>query len=128
MIPPLLIKNVLLLGSILIENTNSPEWYIRGNAITSLGRLKLLPEKAVPIIINALDDNEGHDWTVRGSAIEALGYYADSSIIDKQSIISALETFRKKLKDEQDDDWIFQIQEVNKILKKLKSYHNGNKI
>jgi hypothetical protein len=116
------------IGSILLENTNSPEWYIRGNAITSLGRLKLLPEKAVPIIINALDDNEGHDWTVRGSAIEALGYYADSSIIDKQSIISALETFRKKLKDEQDDDWIFQIKEVNKTLKKLKSYHNGNRM
>ena len=96
------------------------------NAIISLGKLQLLPEKVLPIIVNALDDNEGHDWTVRECAIQALGDYANSSVIDKASMLSVLTTLRKKLKDEQEDGWISQIKEVNTILQAIKSCSDGD--
>lgn len=115
------------IGELLLKSTSASEWFVRGNAITSLGRLKFSPEKVLPIILDALDDNEGHDWTVRGCAIQALGNYANSSVIDKASVIAVLTTLRKKLKNEQEDGWVSQIKEVNIILRTIKSCNNGDR-
>jgi hypothetical protein len=103
----------------LLENTASPEWYIRGNSIRTLGQLRLSPEKAIPVIVSALQDDEGHDWTVRDCAIQALLHYADTDSIDKDSIVPILKNLRKMLKEEQVYKWIDQTKEINTLLHKL---------
>jgi hypothetical protein len=108
------------LGEFLLKNTTSSEWYIRGNAITSLGKLQLFPERAIPIIINALDDDEGYDWTVRESALKALMNYADFAAKYKTSLVPILKSLRKRIKDEQENGWIATIQDINTILNMLK--------
>jgi HEAT repeat protein len=125
---------ILALGSIgkkdenlcelLLENATNPEYYIRGNAINSLGRLKLSPERALPIIIAALEDKEGYDWTVQECAIKALGNYDNFPADYVISLTSILKVIRKKLKDEQEQGWITQIIEVNQALKKLRNNCN----
>jgi hypothetical protein len=102
----------------LLENTASPEWYIRGNSIRTLGQLRLSPEKAIPVIVSALQDDEGHDWTVRDCAIQALLHYADTDLIDKDSIIPILKNLRKMLKEEQIPGWVDQTKEINNLLYK----------
>jgi hypothetical protein len=109
------------LGEILLENATASEWYIRGNAINSMGKLHVSPDKAVPIIINALEDNEGHDWTVQECAIAALSNYGSLVGSYAADAITKLKSIRKKLKDEEQEGWICQIIEVNRALKKMRS-------
>ncbi|MDG3496910.1 MULTISPECIES: HEAT repeat domain-containing protein [Pseudanabaena] len=109
------------LCELLLENAIASEWYIRGNAINSMGKLQVSPEKAVPIIINALDDTEGHDWNVQECAIAALANYGSLVGSYAADAITKLKAIRKALKDEQPEDWICQIIEVNGALKKIRS-------
>lgn len=103
----------------LLENTMSSEWYIRGNSIRTLGRLRLSPEKAIPVVVSALQDNQGHDWTVRECAIQALMDYADINLIDNASVVLILKSLRKKLKQEQMQGWVDQIKVLNALLHKI---------
>ncbi len=103
----------------LLENTASPEWYIRGNSIRTLGQLRLSPEKAMPVIFRALQDDEGHDWTVRDCAIQALIHYADTDSIDQASVTPILKNLRKMLKEEQIPGWVDQTKEINNLLYKI---------
>ncbi|TYQ27093.1 HEAT repeat domain-containing protein [Pseudanabaena sp. UWO310] len=109
------------LCELLLENATAAEWYIRGNAINSMGKLQVSPEKAVPIIIKALDDTEGHDWNVQERAIAALVNYG--SLVGNYAVdaIAKLKAIRKALKDEQQEGWICQITDVNDALKKIRS-------
>jgi len=109
------------LGEILLENATASEWYIKGNAINSMGKLHVSPDKAVPIIINALEDNEGHDWTVQECAIAALSNYGSLVGTYAADAITKLKSIRKKLKDEQQEGWICQVIEVNRALKNIRS-------
>ena len=60
------------LCNLLLSSAIHTEWYIRGYAIGSMGKLKLNPQKCLPVIMKALTDDEGHDWTVSEFAITAL--------------------------------------------------------
>jgi HEAT repeat protein len=58
---------------VLLPLTRDPEWFVRGNAIGSLGRLGLRLPEVVPAFVAALDDVGGDgDWTVREQALDAL--------------------------------------------------------
>jgi len=58
----------------------------------------------MPIIIDALNDTEGHDWTVRERAIRVIGNY-DSFVVNYEaSVIPTLKAIRKQFKEEQ--GWI----------------------
>ncbi|MCU0535996.1 MAG: HEAT repeat domain-containing protein [Hydrococcus sp. Prado102] len=77
-----------IVANLLIDATQDSEWYIRGNAIRSLGKLKIKPEISIPLIVRALHDEEGDDWTVQESAIEAL---RDFGTIAKNSLGALVE-------------------------------------
>jgi HEAT repeats len=100
----------------LLECSTSSEWYIRGNAINSLGMLKLAPERCLSVIINALNDAEGYDWTVQESAIKALGNYGNQA----SEAIPALKALRKRISDEGDSNWISEVKLINTALHKIR--------
>jgi HEAT repeats len=103
------------LCNLLLDSAIHTEWYIRGYAIGSMGKLKLSPQKCLPIIINALTDDEGHDWTVRESAITALGEYGQNAMV----AVPYLQELRIKLKAE-DDDSSYAVRQLNQALGKIK--------
>ena len=99
---------------LLLDSAIHTEWYIRGYAIGSMGKLKLNPQKCLPVIIKALTDSEGHDWTVSESAITALGDYGGNATV----AIPYLQKLRIKLKAE--DDSSYAVRQLNQTLGKIK--------
>ncbi|HPF39644.1 MAG TPA: hypothetical protein P5081_09535 [Phycisphaerae bacterium] len=57
----------------LISLTNDTAWYVRGQAIQTLAKLRRRVNIVVQAAVRLLDDNEeGHDWTARDSALDAI--------------------------------------------------------
>lgn len=98
---------------LLLESAISSEYYLRGNAISSMGYLKMSPGQCLPIIINALDDVEGYDWTVREKAIEALAEYKK----DAEIAIPKLKALRKSIRNSGED--ISLIRKINVVIGKI---------
>jgi HEAT repeats len=103
-----------ILCDLLLEYTQHSEWYIRGYAIGSIGKLKLYPSRYLPVIVDALYDDEGHDWTVREAAMIALGNYGKDAAV----VIPQLKEFRRLLKTEEDSDE--SVRKLNQTLGKIK--------
>ena len=105
------------LCNLLLSSAIHTEWYIRGYAIGSMGKLKLNPQKCLPVIMKALTDDEGHDWTVSEFAITALGDYGREAMI----AIPHLQELRIKLKTE--DDSSYNVRQINQALGKIKGIY-----
>ncbi|NLE57443.1 MAG: HEAT repeat domain-containing protein [Planctomycetes bacterium] len=76
----------------LVEMAQDKHWFIRGNAIESLGRLGLHADQVVPTAIGLLDDREGHDWSPSECAVRALGRFG-------RAALAAVPAIARRLKD-----------------------------
>jgi hypothetical protein len=86
--------------ALLEDATRSPHWFIRGNAAAAAGRLRVEPDRFVPILIGLLGDEEGHDWCPMESALKALGRYGEAAA----TAISTVEALQRAADAEADED------------------------
>jgi HEAT repeat protein len=104
------------LCDLLLGLTRHSEWFLRGYAIGAIGKLTLNPDRCLPVVIDALSDDEGSDWTVREAAVTALGQYGQAA----RAAIPKLTKLRTLLKQKGD----FQcIKELNEALGKIKGVY-----
>lgn len=83
---------------ILIQKAiDSEHWFIRANAIGSAGLLRLDPDTFVPLIVQHLNDDYGHDgWSAAIAAVRTLGQYGPAA----QSCCNALDSLMNGTEDE----------------------------
>jgi len=83
---------------ILISNSKHPSYWIRKSVLDGLGELHSSLDRVLPVLVEALNDEDGCDGLVCDHAIEALGKIGPSAI---STLPILFEKFKGKiLKDE----------------------------
>ena len=82
-----------------------PHWFVRGNAAGVAGAGRLDPERLVPLLVERLDDEEGHDWVPAEKALAALQGYGTEAAAAIPALEARLAELRAR--DSWDDAWIY---------------------
>ncbi len=85
---------------ILTQKLDSKKWFIRGNAVRSLGLLQVSDERIIKKIEALIYDEEGDDWSVEEAAIIALGDVGPPALPSVSALLKLLSKYHCDMKQE----------------------------